>query len=130
MWKLYVLLTIAILSALAGITGFFWISWAEVPEDMLRLGVMSYWLIPVTPSLVLGFVGVHLVARYTKVPIVERLKLALVQSLLLVGVLVSLYAIATSDLPVRHTAFNWTFYLLPIMYLAYKVELMLWLKHG
>lgn len=131
MFRLYVLLGIAVVAVLTGLMGFFWISWSVMTERMADLDWFARSVLPVLPSVVLALVGAHVVVQYRgRVPYQARAYLAVVVALFTIAVWASFYFIATSGAPVREAAFNWSFYLLPVYVLAYKVEQLLWLRYG
>ena len=130
MWKAYVLLVVAVVAVVTGALGFLLISWAPVPEVMEGLGVFARWILPVAPSVVLVWVGAHVFLRYARpVPPKMRFLTALVVVIFVGAMWLFFYTAYTSPLPLRHVAFNWGFYLLPLSLLAYLAELRIWLRH-
>ncbi len=122
---------VSILAVLTGLVGFFWIGWSPMSGFMKEAGLLINFMIPVLPSAMLVYLGYFSGKNYaTPVSRQKRYWLSSVTAVCTVLVWVSFYAIATGDLPTRHAAFNWSFYLLAPLFVAHKVEVWIFLRHG
>lgn len=93
-----------------GLIGFLIVTFSEVPASMSGMGFMGYWLIPISPSIVLIYLGAELQPSNSSLPTNAKQLLGFFTLPLLGSVIVSIYFMLMSDDSVRRTAFAWSWY--------------------
>lgn len=102
---------------------------SPIPEEMAKLTFMLNWVIPLLPGAISLFVGVRIVTRRTRAPAKMRWWVALSLIGLVAIVIIALVQMWIGTDPIRVAAFNWAFYGLPFLLVAYKAEQLMWLKY-
>lgn len=129
MFKIYFIYAVAIAAMLFGGAYTAVVALSPVPPEMAALTFMLSWVIPLLPGAMSVFVGVRIVSRQTAAPAKMRWWVALSLVGLVAIVVIALVQTWLGTDPVRVTAFNWAFYGLPFIIVAYKAEQMMWLKY-
>lgn len=106
------------------------VAMSPIPQEMAALNFMYSWVIPLLPGATSLFVGVRIVSHRTQAPVNVRWWVAISLVGLVGGVIIALIQMWVSTDPIRATAFNWAFYGLPFILVAYKAEHMMWVKHN
>lgn len=102
---------------------------SPIPQEMATLNFMHTWVIPLLPGAMNLFVGARIISRKTQAPAKVRWWVALSLVGLVAVVIIALVQMWLGSDPVRETAFNWAFYGLPFLIVAYKAEQVMWLKY-
>lgn len=129
MFKIYFIYIVAILAMFFGGGYVAIVAASPIPTEMAALTFMLSWVIPLLPGAMSLFVGVRIVTRRTNAPAKMRWWVALSLIGLVAMVIIALVQMWLGADPVRVTAFNWAFYGMPFLVLAYKAEQLMWLKY-
>lgn len=129
MYKIYFIYAVAISAMFFGGGYVAIVAVSPIPEEMAALTFVFKWVIPLLPGAMSLFVGVRIVTRRTRAPAKMRWWVALSLIGLVAVVIIALVQMWLGADPVRETAFNWAFYGLPFLIVAYKAEQVMWLKY-
>jgi hypothetical protein len=129
MFKIYFIYAVAVSAMLFGGGYVVTVTMSPIPLEMEGLGLLLTWALPLLPGATSLFVGARIVSRRTQAPAKLRWWVALSLVGLVTVVTIALVQMWLGTDPIRVTAFNWAFYGLPFVIVAYKAEQMMWLKY-